>query len=122
MADKLMIVIANSDLSRPAELLAPLAQATVAAAMEYEVEIILTGRCAELALAGVAAQLKTGPQDGKTVYELIREAHRAGVSFKVCMPVQETGSDELIAEIDELVGDAYLISEAMDDATVTFTY
>lgn len=122
MADKLMIVIANSDLARPAELAVPLAQATVAAAMEYETEIILTGSCCALARPGVATQLMIGPGTDKSVQDLIREAHDAGVGFKICTPQQETWNGELIDEIDESVGDAYLISEAMDDATVTFTY
>lgn len=122
MADKLMIVIANSDLARPAELAAPLTQATVAAAMEYEVEIVLTGSCCDLARPGVATQLVIGPGSGRNVQDLIREAHGAGVSFKVCIPAQEAWSGELIDVIDESVGDAYLISEAMDNATVTFTY
>jgi predicted peroxiredoxin len=122
VADKLMILIANSDLNRPAEVATPLTQATVAAAMEYEVEIILTGGCCELARPGVAAQLMLENSTGRNLYDLIGEARAAGVSFKVCIPGQADWSDELIAEIDESVGDAYLISEAMDDATVTFSY
>ena len=54
MADKLMIVMVNTDPSDPSELGAPFFQATVAAAMEYEVEVILTGRAGELAIKGVA--------------------------------------------------------------------
>jgi len=54
MPDKLMIVMVNTDPSDPAELGAPFFQATVAAAMEYEVEVILTGRAGELAIRGVA--------------------------------------------------------------------
>ncbi|MCO6411154.1 MAG: peroxiredoxin [Thiogranum sp.] len=122
MADKLMIVIANSDLARTAELAAPLTQAAVAAAMEYETEIIFTGGCCALARPGVATQLMIGSGTDKSVQDLIREAHDAGVSFKLCTPPQETWNGELIDEIDESVGNAYLISEAMDDATVTFTY
>ena len=38
MADKLMIVMVNTDPANPGELGAPFFQATVAAAMEYEVE------------------------------------------------------------------------------------
>lgn len=121
MADKLMIVLANTDVSSPAELGPPLFQATVAAAMEYEVEIIVTGRSGELARRGVAEQLQM-PDAGQTVYALMQEAHRAGVVFKVCAPVLGLSDDNLVAEIDETVGGAYLISEAMDDATVTLTY
>ena len=121
MADKLMIVLVNADPSRPAELGPPLFQATVAAAMEYEVEIIITGRSAELARRDVAERLRL-PDAGQTVYSLMQDAHRAGVVFKVCAPAPGLDDDELVPEIDEIVGGAYLISEAMDDATVTLTY
>ena len=121
MADKLMIVLANADPSNPAELAAPLLQATVAAAMEYEVEIIITGRSGELAKRGVAQSLQL-PVAGPTVYALMQDAQRAGVVFKVCAPALGVNDDELLPEIIESVGGAYLISEAMDDATVTLTY
>ncbi len=121
MADKLMIVLVNADPANAAEIGPPLFQATVAAAMEYEVEIIITGRSGELARRGVAQQL---PVQGskQTAYELIQEAYRAGVIFKLCAPAPGVDDDDLIAEIHETVGGAYLISEAMDDATVTLTY
>ena len=38
MADKLMIIMVNTDPTNPSELGAPFFQATVAAAMEFEVE------------------------------------------------------------------------------------
>ncbi|MBI2296892.1 MAG: hypothetical protein HYU76_12875 [Betaproteobacteria bacterium] len=57
MADKLMIVMVNTDPGNAAELGAPFFQATVAAAMECEVEVILTARAGELAKRGVAEKL-----------------------------------------------------------------
>ena len=42
MAEKLIIVMANTDLRNGEELGAPIFQATVAAAMEYEVDVICT--------------------------------------------------------------------------------
>lgn len=122
MADKLLIVMVNADPDTPVVLAAPLFQATVAATMEYDVEVILTGISGKLAIRGVADKvfLKQGAQ--KSVYDIMREAHDAGVKFKVCGPAEDTWGGELIPEIDEIVGDAYVISEAMDDTTVTFTY
>ena len=122
MADKLIIVMMNSDPANPSELGAPFFQAAVAAAMEYEVEVLLTGRAGELARKGVAEQLQVLDASKRTVYDYIREAHEAGVRIKVCTPSLELWGDELIPEIEETVGGAYLISEAMDDSTVTFTY
>jgi predicted peroxiredoxin len=45
-----------------------------------------------------------------------------GVKFKVCTPALELLDGDLIPEISETIGGAYVISEAMDDNTVTFTY
>ncbi len=122
MADKLIIVMMNSDPGNPSELGAPFFQAAVAAAMEYEVEVLLTGRAGELARKGVAEKLRLYEASRRTVYDYIKEAHEAGVRIKVCTPSLELWGDDLIPEVEETVGGAYLISEAMDDSTVTFTY
>ena len=74
MADKLLIIMVNSDPANPSELSSPLFQAAVAAAMEYEVEVILTGRSGELAAKGVAEKIKVqNSGTTKTVYEIIRD-------------------------------------------------
>ncbi|APZ43425.1 DsrE family protein [Acidihalobacter ferrooxydans] len=122
MADKLLIVMVNTDPANPSELGAPFFQATVAAAMEYEVEVILTARAGELAKKGVAENLYVQEGSGKSVYEFIKDAVEAGAVFKVCTPTLDLWGDDLIPEIEETVGGAYVISEAMDDDTVTFTY
>ncbi len=122
MADKLLIVMVNTDPTNGSELGAPFFQATVAAAMEYEVEVILTGRSGELAVRGVAENLNIKPDSKQTVYDYIKEAYAAGVKFKVCTPTLELWGNDLIPEITDTIGGAYLISEAMDDNTVTFTY
>ena len=122
MADKLMIVMVNTDPTNGSELGAPFFQATVAAAMEYEVELVLTGRAGQLAVKGVAENLHVQEGSPKSVYEFIKDAHEAGVHFKVCTPTLDLWGDDLIPEIEETVGGAYVISEAMDDDTVTFTY
>lgn len=122
MADKLLIVMVNTDPSNPTELGAPFFQATVAAAMEYEVEVILTARAGELAVKGVAEKIHIQEGSPKTVYDFIKDAHEAGVKFKICTPTLELWGNELIPEIGETVGGAYVISQAMDDDVVTFTY
>ncbi|MEJ2173477.1 MAG: DsrE family protein [bacterium] len=122
MADKLLIVMVNTDPKNPEELGAPFFQATVAAAMEHEVEVVLTGRAGQLAVKGVAEKLHVKQGSPKTVYDFIKDAHEAGVKFKVCTPTLELWGDDLIPEIEETVGGAYVISQAMDDDVVTFTY
>ena len=48
MAKKLIIVMANTDTRNGEELGAPIFQATVAAAMEYEVDVICTATAGRL--------------------------------------------------------------------------
>ncbi len=122
MANKLLIVLMNTDPSNPSELGTPFLQASVAAAMEYDVEMLFTGRAGELAKPGVAAALHFQQGNDKTILDLIRGAVAAGVKLKVCTSNLELWGDEQIPEICETVGAAYIISEAMDDDTVTFTY
>ena len=52
----------------------------------------------------------------------MRDAAEAGAKFKICTSNLELWGDDMIPEISETVGAAYIISEAMDDGTVTFTY
>lgn len=122
MPDKLMIIMVNTDPTNPSETGAPFFQATVAAAMDYEVEVIMTGRAGELAKKGVAEKLYIHKDNSKTVYDFICEAAEAGVVFKVCTPTLDLWGDDLIPQISETVGAAYVISEAMNGNTVTFTY
>jgi predicted peroxiredoxin len=122
VAKKLMIIMVNTDPSDGPELGAPFFQATVAAAMEYEVEVILTGRSGELAKKGVAEKLFVKPGSPKSVYDFMKDAHEAGVHFKVCTPTLELWGNDLIPEIEETVGGAYVIEQAMDKDVVTFTY
>lgn len=122
MADKLFIIMVNTDPANAAEASAPFFQATVAAAMEYEVEIVLSGRAGELAKRGVADKIMVQTGGSRTLYDFIRDAHEAGVVIKVCTPTLDVWGDDLIPEICETVGGAYVISEAMNDDTVTFTY
>lgn len=122
MANKLLILMVNTDPANGPELGAPFFQATVAAAMDYEVEVVLTARAGELAKRGVAENLYVKPGSPKSVYDFIKDAHGAGVKFKVCTPTLELWGNDLIPEIEETVGGAYIIEQAMSDGVVTFTY
>lgn len=122
MADKLLIVIANVDLTNADQLLPPLSQAAIAAAMEYEVEVIFSGQAGKLAMKNVAQTIFTSNHDSISAMQLIQDAKSAGVIFKVCTPALDLWGNDLISEINETVGGAYVITEAMDDSVVTFTY
>jgi predicted peroxiredoxin len=119
---KLLIVMVNTDPRNAEELGAPFFQAAVAAAMDYEVEIVLTGRAGELAKKGVAEKIFVKQGASKSVYDFIKDAHEAGARFKVCTPTLELWGNDLIPEIDEIVGGAYVVQQAMDDQVVTFSY
>ena len=122
MAEKLLIVLLNTDPDDPAELGAPFFQATVAASMEYAVEIVLTGRVAALGKRGAAERIQLREESGRSLYHLIREAHEAGVVLKVSVAGTGLSEKDMIPEVDEIVGSASVISEAMREGTVTFTY
>jgi len=112
----------NADPEDGPALVPPLNQACIAAAMEFEVEIVFTGRAGRVVQKGVAAKTKASEHSDKTVYDVLKEARNAGVKIKACAPVIEEIGDDTIEELDEIVGGAYIISEAMDADTVTFTY
>lgn len=86
MAEKLMIVMVNTDPRNGTELGAPFFQATVAAAMDYEVEVILTARAGELAKKGVAEKLYVKEGSPKSVYDFIKDAHEAACTSKYARP------------------------------------
>ena len=122
MKKKLLIVLATADPAAPMEVLSPIFQATVAAAMDIDAELLLTGRSGQLAIKGEAESISAADNDGKSLYDFLRDAHEAGVTIKVCTPNLEQWGTELIPEIDETVGSAYLVTEVMDKRTVTLTY
>ncbi len=126
MADKLLIVMANTDPRNGEELGAPFFQATVAAAMDYEVEVICTATSGILMKKGFAEGLVVKEGSDKTVYGFIQDAHEAGVKFLCCSPnldLFDMTKDDLIPECSGIVGGAYLIEEVMEEEdTKVLTY
>lgn len=122
MDKKLLIIMANLDTKNPEAAAAPLFQATVAAAMGVDVEVVFTGLAGSLAAVGNAEKLEVKHQDHRSMLDIIKAAHKAGAILKVSAPTLELWGENMIDEIDEVIGTAYLIKEAMDDNTVTFTY
>ena len=121
MAEKLIIVMANTDPRNTEELGAPIFQATVAAAMEYEVEVICTATSGILMKQGYAEKLFVKEGSPKSVYSFIQDAHEAGVKFSCCSPnldLFDMTKDDLIPECSVIVGGAYLIEEIMEDDSV----
>lgn len=122
MSKKLLIIIANVNPDDAEQLTAPIFQATVAAATSHEVEVIFTGRSGVLAIHGKADKLLYNGETERTIYDLIKEAHKAGVVFKTCTPTLEIWGEGMISEIEEAISTANIITESLSDDTVVFTY
>ncbi len=125
MADKLVVVMANTDPRNGEELGAPIFQASVAAAMDYEVEVICTATSGRLMKKGVAETLFVKKGSTKSVYEFIKDAHEAGVKFYCCSPnldLFDMTEADLIPECDGIVGGAHLIEAVMEDDCKVLSY
>lgn len=125
MAKKLVIVMANTDPRNGEELGAPIFQATVAASMEFDVEVICTATAGRLMKKGVAETLHVKPGSPKSVYDFIKDAHEAGVKFYCCSPNLELfdmSKEDLIPECEGIVGGAHLVEEVMEDDCRVLTY
>ena len=122
MAEKLVIIILNSDPQPGTEILEPVYHATIAASMDYHTEIILAGRAGELAIRGVADKIESPRKAGETLYDLIKEAYQSGVVIKASKFVVQKWGDNLIAEVSEVVSGGYIVGEIMDSNTTTLSY
>ncbi len=122
MAETLMSVMVNTGPKNATQPGVPFFQATVATAMEFDVEVILAARARESAEKGVAEKLyvKEGPP--KSAYDFIKDAHEAEVHFQVRTPTLERWGNDLIPEIEETIGGGYVIQQAMDERVVSFTH
>jgi predicted peroxiredoxin len=117
--------MANTDPRNGEELGAPIFQASVAAAMDYEVEVICTATAGRLMKKGVAETLTVKEGSPKSVYDFIKEAHEAGVKFFCCSPnldLFDMKQEDLIEECEGVVGGAYLIEAVMEDDCKVLTY
>jgi predicted peroxiredoxin len=118
-------VMANTDPRNGEELGAPIFQASVAAAMDYEVDVICTATAGRLMKKGVAEKLYVKEGSPKSVYDFIKEAHEAGVKFYCCSPnldLFDMTQGDLIPECSGVVGGAHLIEEVMENDAKVMTY
>jgi len=125
LASKLLIMMVNTDPRNGEELGAPFFQATVAAAMDIEVEVVCTATAGRLMKKGVAESLVVKPGSPKTVYDFIKDAHEAGVKFLCCSPnldLFDMSKDDLIPECSGIVGGAYVVEAVMDDDVKVLSY
>lgn len=125
MTRKLLIVLVNTDPRNPEELAAPFYHAAVAAAMDYEVDVICAATAGKLMRKGVAEHLRAKQGADKTVYDWIRDAHGNGARFWACpanLELFDITADDLIPECKGLMGAAAMLQKIMSDDYRVLTY
>ena len=125
MSSRLLIVLVNTDPRNVEELGAPFYHAAVAAAMDYEVDVVCTATAGKLMIKGVAENLCIKQSNAMTVYDWIKEAHGHGARFWACpanLELFEIAESDLIPECSGIVGGAYLIEEIMESDCKVLSY
>jgi predicted peroxiredoxin len=125
MSAKLLIVLVNTDPRNVEELGAPFYHAAVAAAMDYEVDVVCTASAGKLMMKGVAERLHVKDGDPMTVYDWIKEAHGQGARFWACpanLELFNFAEGDLIPECKGLMGAATMIQGIMDGECRVLTY
>jgi predicted peroxiredoxin len=125
MSKRLLVVLMNTDPRNVEELGAPFYHAAVAAAMDYEVDVICTATAGKLMYKGVAETLLLKEGDPKTVYDWIKEAHDQGARFWACpanLELSGKSEGDLIPECSGMMGAAAMIQDIMDGECRVLTY
>ena len=122
---KLLIVLVNTDPRNAEELAAPFYHAAVAAAMDYEVDVICAATAGKLMRQGVAEAIRIKAGNDKTVYDWIRDAHRHGARLWACpanLELFDMTEADLIPECKGLMGAAAMMQNVMSDEYRVLTY
>lgn len=122
---KLLIVLANTDPRNGEELGAPFYHAAIAAALDYEVDVVCTATAGKLMIKGTAEKLHVKPGHPKTVYEWIKEARDHGARFWACpanLDLFDIKEQDLIPECSGMMGAADMMQRIMGDEYRVLTY
>lgn len=125
MTRKLVIVLANANPYSDEAIGAPIFQASVAAAMGYQVEVVCTGASAVILKNGVAASVHVKTAEARSIYDFIKEAHAAGARFhcfSTGLDACDMCKNDLIVECSGVIGAAHFIEEIMSDDCRVLTY
>ena len=125
MSQRLLIVLMNTDPRNAEELGAPFYYAAVAAAMDYQVDVICTATAGKLMLKGIAQAIHIKNGEPKTVYDWIKEAHDQGARFWACpanLELFDKSEADLIPECSGVMGAAAMIQDIMDGDCRVLTY
>lgn len=125
MSARLLIVLVNTDPRNVEELGAPFYHAAVAAAMDYEVDVVCTATAGKLMVKGIAEKLCIKQSSEMSVYDWIKEAHGHGARFWACpanLELFDITEGDLIPECQGLMGAATMIRDIMDGECRVLTY
>jgi predicted peroxiredoxin len=125
VTQRLLIVLANTDPRNGEELGAPFYHAAIAAAMDYEVDVVCTATAGKLMMKGIADKLRVKSGHPRTVYDWIKEAHEHGARFWACpanLDLFEMSEADLIPECQGMMGAATMIQSIMDGECRVLTY
>jgi predicted peroxiredoxin len=117
LTKELIVIIANCSPQSGEELGAPILQASVAAAMDYDVTVVCTATASKLMRRGVSEFISIKLGSSKTVYDFIKDARAAGVKFYCCAPNVDAfpiSLHELIPECAGFIGGTQLIEQIME--------
>ena len=122
---RLVVMLLNTDPGHPEELAAPFYYAAVAAAMDYEVDLLCTATAGKLMFKGIADTIHGKPGDPKTVRDWIRESHEQGARLWACpanLELFDKDEADLIEECSGMMGAAAVIQTIMDDDCRVLTF
>ena len=125
MTQRLLILLVNTDPRNVEELGAPFYYAAVAAAMDYEVDVLCTATAGKLMFKGVAENLTIKQGEAMTVYGWIKEAHGQGARFWACpanLELFDKTEADLIPECSGVMGAAAMIQGVMDGICRVLTF
>ena len=124
-ADRLLIVLVNTDPRNGEELGAPFYHAAVAAALGYKVDVVCTATAGRLLRRGVQEALEVKKGSGHSVYAFIQEAHRHGARFWACpgnLDLFDMTAEELIPECAGMMSATQMIGDLMEGECRVLTY
>jgi uncharacterized protein len=125
VTQRLLILLVNTDPRNVEELGAPFYYAAVAAAMDYEVDVLCTATAGKLMFKGVAENLTIKQSEAMTVYGWIKEAHGQGAKFWACpanLELFDKTEADLIPECSGVMGAAAMIQGVMDGTCRVLTF
>ena len=111
-----ILIVMTSGPETPERCAAPFFFAQGAAALEAEVSMLFTMQGTQLLKQGVAENLYA-KEGGRSISQFIKDTLDAGVTFYVCaasLELNNMSPDDLIEDVDNLVGSTFLITQGLD--------